>query len=154
MVDDRDKRLASVAWAVSGAFGPVVPLIIFALNHKRSKFVAFNALQAALTFLYVLAVAIVAGIGIGGGTAWVVLRDGIPEANTPMPEPLRLFAIALAGVTIAVYLGLVILSLKFASKAGKGQWVRYPAMGRLAATLYDVSDIRVAVQPSSDPSGA
>ena len=148
MIDDREKRLAGLASAVSGAFGPVVPLIIFALNHKKSKFIAFNALQGALTFLFMLVVAVVAGVGMGLGTLWIVARDGMPEASTAMPEPLRLFVLALAGLTIAVYLALVILSLEYASRASRGEWARYPFISRLAATLYDVSEIRVAVQPS------
>ena len=145
MIDDREKRLAGLAWAVSGAFGPVVPLIIFALNHKKSKFIAFNALQGALTFLFMLVVAIIAGVGMGIGTLVIVARDGVPEPETPMPEPLRLFVLALAGLTIAVYLAQLILSLKYASRASRGEWARYPFISRLAATLYDVSDIRVAV---------
>lgn len=150
MIDDREKRLAGLAWAVSGAFGPVVPLIIFALNHKKSKFIAFNALQGALTFLFMLAVAIVAGIGMGAGTLWIVMRDGVPEAETPMPEPLRLFVLALAGLTIAVYLAQVILCFKYAARASRGEWARYPFISRLAATLYDVSDIRVAVSKPAE----
>ena len=50
MPDEREKRMAALAWAVSGALGPVIPLVIFALNHKTSKFIAFHALQAAISF--------------------------------------------------------------------------------------------------------
>ncbi|MCR9161478.1 MAG: DUF4870 domain-containing protein [Nannocystaceae bacterium] len=154
MIDEREKRLAGVAWAVSGAFGPVVPLIIFALNHKKSKFIAFNALQGALTFLFMLVVAVIAGIGMGAGTLWIVLRDGVPEAETAMPEPLRLLVLALAGLTIAVYLAQLVLCLKYASRASQGEWARYPFISRLAATLYDVSDVRVAVKSPAESAGA
>ncbi len=150
MIDDREKRLAGLAWAVSGAFGPLVPLVVFALNYKKSKFIGFNALQAALTFLVMVLVAIVGGIGIGGGTAIIVLRDGMPDPGTPMPEPLRIFTLLLGGLAVAIYLGMIALSLRCASQAARGQWVRYPFAARLAATLYDVSEIRIAVdEPES-----
>jgi len=144
MIDDREKRLAALAWAISGAFGPVIPLVIFALNHKKSKFIAFHALQAALSFLLMLAVAIVGGVVMGGGTLWIVIADGVPEPGTPMPESLRLVTLALAGVAVAIYVGVLFVSLRFASGAARGHWVRFPFISRLAATLYDVSDIRVS----------
>ena len=144
MIDDREKRLAALSWAVSGAFGPVVPLVIFAMNYKTSKFIAFNALQAALTFVVMVAAAVVGGIGAGGGTAWVVMRDGVPGPNTAMPEPLRVVILLAAGLIIAVYLATIVVSLKLATRAAQGEWVVYPGVNRLAATLYDVSDIRVA----------
>ena len=151
MIDDRDKRLAALAWAVSGAFGPVVPLIIFATNYKKSKFIAFNALQAALTFVVMVLVAVVAGIGAGGGTAWVIMRDGMPGPDTPMPEPLRVVMMLVAGLVIAVYLATIVVSLRLATRVAHGEWVLYPGVNRLAATLYDVSDIRVAKPESATP---
>ncbi len=148
MADDREKRMAALAWAVSGAFGPVIPLIIFALNYKTSKFIGFHALQAALSFLSMVAAAMVVGIVMGGGTAWVVLQDGMPDANAAMPESLRLVMLLVGGLTVAVYVGLVLVSLRFAASAMQGAWIRYPMANRLAATLYDVSDIRVPVSGS------
>ena len=145
MPDESEKRTAALAWAVSGAFGPVVPLIIFALNYKTSKFIGFHALQAALSFLSMVASAMVVGLVMGGGTAWVVLRDGMPDANAAMPEPLRIVMLLVGGLTVAVYVGLVLISLRFAASAMQGAWIRYPLANRLAATLYDVSDIRVPV---------
>ena len=151
MIDDREKRLAALAWAVSGAFGPVVPLIIFAMNYKKSKFIGFHALQAALSFVVMVAAAVLAGIGAGGGTAWVVMQDGMPGPDTPMPEPLRVVMLLVAGLIIAVYLATIVVSLKFATRAAQGDWVVYPGVNRLAATLYDVSDIRVAKPQSAKP---
>lgn len=148
MIDDREKRLAALSWAVSGAFGPVVPLVIFAMNYKKSKFIAFHALQAALSFVVMVAVAAVAGIAAGGGTAWVVMRDGMPGPETAMPEPLRVVILLVAGLVIAVYLATIVVSLKFATRAAQGEWVIYPGVNRVAATLYDVSDIRV---PKAQP---
>lgn len=145
MLDDRDKRIAGLVWAISGAFGPVVPLVIFALNYKKSKFIGFNALQAALSFLAMLLVGIVGGLVMGIGTGVVLLRDGMPDPGTPMPEGLRMGMLLVGGLAGAVYLALIVLSLRFASQASKGSWVRYPIVSRLAATLYDVSDVRVAV---------
>lgn len=137
--------MAALAWGVSGAFGPVIPLIIFALNYKDSKFIGFHALQAALSFLSMVVAAVVAGLAMGGGTAWVVLRDGMPDDNAAMPESLRIVMLLIGGLTVAVYVGLTLVSLRFAASAIKGEWIRYPLANRLAATLYDVSDIRVPV---------
>lgn len=145
MADERDRRMAALAWAVSGAFGPVIPLIIFALNYKTSKFIGFHALQAAISFLSMVAAAMVVGVVMGGGTAWVVLQDGMPGANAVMPESLRMVMLLVGGLTVAVYVGLVLVSLRFAASALQGEWIRYPLANRLAATLYDVSDIRVPV---------
>ena len=153
MPDEREKRMAALAWAVSGAFGPVIPLVIFALNYKTSKFIAFHALQAAISFLTMVVAAMVAGLGAGGGTAWVVLQDGMPEAGSAMPESLRIVMLMVGGLVLAVYFGLVLVSLRFAASAFQGAWIRYPVANRLAATLYDVSDIRVPVSgPKTVPS--
>jgi len=149
MADERERRMAALAWGVSGAFGPVIPLIIFALNYKTSKFIGFHALQAALSFLSMVAAAMVVGIVMGGGTAWVVLQDGMPEANAAMPESLRMVMLLVGGLTVAVYVGLILVSLRFAASAMQGAWIRYPMANRLAATLYDVSDIRVPVSRSN-----
>jgi len=140
--------MAALAWAVSGAFGPVIPLIIFALNYKTSKFIGFHALQAALSFLTMVVAAMVVGVVMGGGTAWVVWQDGMPDANAAMPESLRMVMLLAGGLTVAVYVGLVLVSLRFAASAMQGSWIRYPVANRLAATLYDVSDIRVPVSGS------
>ena len=145
MADEREKRMAALAWAVSGAFGPVIPLIIFALSYKDSKFVGFHALQAALSFLSMVAAAMFAGLCAGVGTAWVISRDGMPDPNAAMPESLRILTLLVGGLTVAVYIGLILVSLRFAASAIKGEWIRYPVANRLAATLYDVSDIRVPV---------
>jgi|GEM_PF-2072497 len=145
MTDDREKRLAALAWAVSGVFGPLVPLIIFALNYKKSKFIGFHALQAALSFAVMVTMGMLVGIAMGGGTAIIVLRDGVPDPDAPMPESLRMIMLALGGLTVAVYLATIVISLRIASGASRGEWVRYPLISRFAATLYDVSDIRVAV---------
>jgi uncharacterized membrane protein len=145
MIDDRDKRMAGLAWAVSGAFGPVVPLIIFALNYKKSKFIGFHALQAAVSFLAMVVVGILGGIGMGGGTLLYIMTEGMPDPGTPMPEGIRTVMILVGGLAGAVYLGLVVMSLRFASRASRGEWARYPGASRLAATLYDVSDVRVRV---------
>ncbi len=145
MLDDREKRLAALAWGVSGAFGPLIPLFVFALNYKRSKFIAFHALQAALSFVSLIVVSLIAGVAVGGWTAVVLLRDGVPGPDTPMPEGIRILMLVAGGLTVAVYLGLIVLSLRFARRAGQGEWVAYPVASRFAATLYDISDIRVPV---------
>jgi len=61
------------------------------------------------------------------------------------PESLRIAMLSSGGLAVAVCFGLVLVSLRFASGALKGGWIRDPAANRLAATLYDVSDIRVPV---------
>lgn len=137
--------MAALAWAVSGAFGPVIPLIIFALNYKTSKFISFHALQAAISFLAMVAAAMLAGLSVGGGTAWVVWRDGMPDINAAMPESLRIITLLAGGLAVAVYVGLILVSFRFAASAVQGAWIRYPVANRIAATLYDVSDVRVPV---------
>lgn len=140
--------MAALAWAVSGAFGPVIPLIIFALYYKTSKFIGFHALQSALSFLSMVAAAMLAGLVMGVGTAWVLLSDGMPEGAAVMPESLRIVMLLVGGLAVAVYVGLVLVSLRFAASSMQGEWIRYPLANRLAATLYDVSDIRVPVSGS------
>jgi len=146
MLDDREKRLAALTWPVSGAFGPVVPLIVFALHSEKSMFIAFHALQAALTFVTLIVVAVIAGLAVGDGTALVVLRDGVPGPDTAMPESLRMVMLVVGGYTVAIYIGLIVQSFRFARRAAHGEWASYPVASRLAATLYDVSDIRVPVE--------
>ncbi len=143
--------MAGLAWGVSGAFGPVVPLIIFALNYKRSKFIAFHALQAALSYLAMVVVAMISGLVLGGSAGVLFLQDGMPQAGDAMPPLIKAAMLAIAGLTGAVYLGLIVLSIKFSKRASAGEWACYPFVNRLAASLYDVSDItvtrRVRVQP-------
>ncbi len=123
-----EKTMATLAQVLQLVGSWIAPLIIF-LIRRKSRFVAFHAVQALLwqcTFLV-----------LWFGSMALLLITTIPPMtkaapNSPPPAGFFLgffgFWLAMMGFTA---LNLVI-GIYFGIKAGRGEWAAYPLLGKLA----------------------
>lgn len=133
-----ERRWAAIAWIASGPFGPIIPAVIFAVYRNRSEFVARHALQAACSYAFLLAAALLMGIvmGVGAGVA-IASQGALPDPGQPVP-PIVLYTSVGAGLVICLmYVVLVVAAFVFAARARRGEDVRYPVVHRLATTMLD-----------------
>ena len=140
MDEQRQKKIAALAWAVSGPFGPIIPAAIYLWFGKQSRFVAQHALQAALSYVYLFAAAIVFGLVLGAMTGIHVAMHGVPEMNDKPPDSIIIASTVGAGLLCLVYVVLVVAGLVYALRARRGAWPRYPLVDRLAATMLPQED--------------
>jgi uncharacterized membrane protein len=138
--EQRQKNLAALAWATSGPFGPIIPAVIYLRYGKESRFVAQHSLQAALSYVFLFAAAIVFGLVLGGITGVHFAMHGVPEANATAPASVTVATTIGAVLLSLIYLALVVVSFVHAARARRGQWPRYPFVERLAITINPPKD--------------
>jgi len=125
-----ERRAAAVAWAVSGAFGPVIPLVIMFV-YRRSAFVARHAGQAVLAYGFVMASALAALVLMVGVAAVQLAQHGAPDPYAPAPRLVQGSVVAV-GIGIGlVYAVQIAASLWMARRAFAGEDVRYPLVHRV-----------------------
>ena len=135
MDEQQERNLAAAAWALSGPFGPIIPMDIYMTKGRDSSFVAFHSLQAALSYAFLL----VAGLGFGVVllvlTTIEIVTHGVPEADAAPPAMIGV-AGGLGAATLGlIYVALVIAGFVFAARARKGQLAKYPLVNRIAAGI-------------------
>jgi uncharacterized Tic20 family protein len=128
-VSSQDKGLALVCH-LSMFFGAfIVPLIIYFIQKGKSRFVAFNALEAVYFHLLYMIVSVLAivvmVVGIGVGTTDTRVDGG--GAKPPVA-----FVIAFFAVFFAIVLFFVINAIIAAVKSYQGQIKKYPIVGGIA----------------------
>lgn len=132
-----ERTMASLAHALQVVAGWIPPLVIFFIK-RDSKFVSFHALQALL-FQACLIVFwiffVVLWFMVIFSTLFVAAANG-PKAPPPvgvfMAFPLIWF-FAMCG-----WMLVLVLSIVFAIKAGRGEWADYPVVGRLARRILHI----------------
>ena len=135
MDERKQTNLAAAAWALSGPFGPIIPMVIFATQGGKSRFVAYHSLQAALSYVFLLAAGIAYGIVLLALTGIEIARHGVPEGNTAAPTAITT-ASTLGAVALGIiYVGLVLAGLVFAMRARSGDWAKYPVVYKIAAGI-------------------
>jgi uncharacterized Tic20 family protein len=105
----------------------IVPLVIYFLQKEKSKYVAFNALEAAyfhLLYMIVLLLTIFIMFGIGLGEQGTRSGDGSQSAIA--------FLIAFFIVFFAVILFFIINAIIAAVKSYQGEIKKYPVVGNMA----------------------
>jgi len=124
-----ERRAAAIAWAVSGAFGPVIPLVIMVV-YRRSAFVARHAGQAVLAYGFMMASAVVALVLMVGVAVLQFAQHGAPDPYAPAPPLVQGSAVAV-GIGIGLlYTVQLAASLWMARRALGGEDVRYPLVHR------------------------
>jgi uncharacterized membrane protein len=130
-VPTQDERtLALLAHMLQILLWWIGPLTIFLIK-RNSKFVSFHALQALL--LQGLCIVIM----IGSLFFWIFLALALGSVNgdaSPPPEfyILRpMFSLSWIGIWIV----LLIASINFGFRAGRGEWAEYPVLGRMALKI-------------------
>jgi len=122
-----ERVLATVAYAVmlTGAF--VLPLALYLWKRKESPLIAFHALQAIFLWLAVVPLSFIAVMAM---SMLPVLVSVVVGSEIP---PIALIAMWLAG--IAFYGGLLLLALRAAIGAYRGERKEIPIIGRIAARV-------------------
>jgi uncharacterized membrane protein len=124
-----ERRAAAVAWAVSGAFGPVIPLILL-LVFRRSAFVARHALQAMLAYGFLMVGAVAALVVMLSVAAVHLAQDGAPDPQAAAPPLVQGSAVVVGIGVVLLYAVQIVASLWMARRALAGEDVRYPLVHR------------------------
>ncbi len=109
----------------------IIPIIFWAINKDKSKFVSFHSLQAlffhiAYTVVLVFVVMFVMVIGIATG----LIKPG--SHHQPTPDAFQIIIIlAMAFVVLAIVLSSVALAIINAISAYKGGMKKYPIIGNI-----------------------
>jgi uncharacterized membrane protein len=132
-VPSQDERtFATLAHALQMPGWWIAPLIIL-LTKKDSKFVKFHAAQVLL--LQALHVAVIVTVMV---IFFAVMFGSIASAansGTAKPEPpaaLFAFLPLMWFAMFGMYVLILVLTIMYSIKAGKGEWANYPVLGQLA----------------------
>jgi uncharacterized protein len=131
-----DERLISLFAHLSLFLGGILlPIIFWATNKDKSKFITFHSLQALwfhvayIVVIIVLAVvmavfAVIFGVGMG-------MMSGSPGGGNEMPVLLIIVMIAFYVALFAVIFGAIAYSIYMGVKAYQGNLVKYPIIGKM-----------------------
>ncbi len=125
--------MATLAHALQIPGWWIAPLIIF-LVRRQSRFVSFHALQALLLqIFYVCITAAIMTLWVATIFSTVILHP--PARNAPPPLAIFLiFPIVWIGF-FGMWALILILSITYAIKAGRGEWAEYPILGPIARKI-------------------
>ena len=131
-----ERTFATLAHALQLAGTWIAPLVIF-FYKSESRFVRFHALQALLLQISTLIFMVVFMVGFMGMMMSSMFASIPAHANQPPQPPVWFFA--LFPIFWLGWMGwwvfTLVLTIMYSIKAGRGQWARYPVLGRLAARL-------------------
>lgn len=115
--------------------GIILPIIFWATNRDKSKFVTFHALQAlwfhiayivlifVLIFFWAIIIFIIGGIGLGAMTG--------ATGSKEMPVFFIILMIAFYGMLFLFIFGAIAYSVYMGIKSYQGNWVKYPIIGKM-----------------------
>lgn len=132
-----ERTMAVLAHALQMVGWWIAPLIIFLLR-RQSRFVSFHALQALLLqvayFLFAMALMVV----------WfVVIFSQVFQASSGQhpaaPPPMLFLVFPLIWLFfMGCWVMMLILSILYSIKAGRGEWAEYPLLGPLARRVLKI----------------
>jgi len=128
-----ERTMATLAHALQLIGSWIAPLIIF-LIRRRSRFVAFHALQALLLQIVHVTVLVLFVIGIFITMVLYV----VPSADKhPQDLPVGFFVLfpLLWLVFVVLGIGTLVIAIIYAIKAGRGEWADYPVLGKVARKM-------------------
>jgi uncharacterized membrane protein len=134
-----ERTFATLAHALQIPGWWIAPLVIL-LTKKESRFVKFHATQALLlqclhVMVTVTTMVIFFAVMIGS-----IAHAGMQTGVEKVQPPVALFAfmpivwLAMFGM----YVLILVLSIMYAIKAGKGEWANYPVIGHLARYMLNL----------------
>jgi uncharacterized protein len=145
-----ERTFGTLAHALQMAGWWIAPLVIFLSKKQQSRFVAFHALQALLLQIVFLVFWVVFMVGWFAMmfSTFANMRPGSPPPELP-PQFLLFMPVAwLLGMGIWVVL--LLATILYSIKAGRGEWACYPLLGRLAARMLHI-DLFTRYQPPVAP---
>ncbi|HMS64583.1 MAG TPA: DUF4870 domain-containing protein [Ignavibacteria bacterium] len=131
-----EKLLALLSHLSMFMGGIILPLIIWATQKEKSKFVRFHSLQAIfyqlslagiiILFVFIfLIIMLVSGIGLGA------LTDGQSGSGKEMPTFFIILMVILYGGIFILTIGGIGYSVYVALKSYKGELIRIPFIGNI-----------------------
>ena len=123
--DERTMATLAHVLQIVGSF--IAPLIIFFLR-RQSRFVSFHALQAVfLQLVYMI---------LWGGflVVWLAFIFGTMASSGKSEPPPLIFILfpLLLLFGMGMWVLVLVTAIVYGIKAGKGEWVAYPVIGRWA----------------------
>lgn len=135
-VPSQDERtLAMLAHILQVFAGFVAPLVILIVK-RRSRFVAFHAAQALLwqaMYVVVMMLTLALWFAVIFSTLLIHRSPG-PTANSPPVAFFVAFPLIFLFLIVGWATGLT-LAIVYGIKANRGEWARYPLVGRWAWRL-------------------
>ena len=110
--------------------GIALPIIFWAINREKSKFVSFHALQALffhISYIVILVFVIIFMIFGGTGIGIVTAR----HTQSASPALFMLFMFALYGFMFLYIFGCMGYAIYIGIKAYNGQFKKYPIIGNI-----------------------
>lgn len=128
-----ERTFATLAHALQMAGWWIAPLIIL-LSKSYSRFVKFHALQALLlqivhTMVYILGLAVWIAF-IFGSIASTAAKGNVDKFEPPIA--IFAFMPILWLLIFGMWVLILVWTIMYSIKAGKGEWAGYPLFGRLA----------------------
>ena len=129
VVTQDERTMATLAHALQVVGWWIAPLIIL-LVHRKSRFVSFHALQALL--LQIAYMVLMAGFVM----VWIVtIVATIAHQNADKSAPPTAFFILMPLAWLGfmgLWIVVLVVAIVYAITAGRGEWARYPIIGRMA----------------------
>ncbi len=134
-----ERTFATLAHALQMPGWWIAPLVIL-LTKKDSRFVKFHATQVLLLqALHVCATITTVVIFMAvmfGSIASVAAQGGHPKPEPPVA--MFVFMPFMWLIMFGLYVLILVLTILFSIKAGKGEWAEYPLLGRLAKYMLNM----------------
>ena len=127
----QDERLLALFAHLSIFFGSLkIPLIFWAINKGKSKFVVFHSLQSLFFHLaYSVVLGFIIGITAVTGFAAGIFKGA---AHSHSPGAFAIIIFAALGIMIAlIVLGAIVLAILNAVDSYKGGMKKYPVIGNI-----------------------
>jgi uncharacterized Tic20 family protein len=114
--------------------GIVLPIIFWALNKEKSKFVTYHSLQAIFFHMaYIAIIIMLVFILVGGGIGIGLLTAGakVLDNNSTMPAIFVVLIVIFYFLLFVVMFGFIIYGIYMGVKAYQGELRRYPVIGNI-----------------------
>jgi len=142
-----ERTFGTLSHALQMAGWWIAPLVIFLSKKQQSRFVAFHSLQALLLqiiFLVFWMVMMVVWFAVMFST-FANIRPGAPPPQPPPQFFLLMPLVWLLGMGFWVLL--LLATIFYSIKAGRGEWAKYPLLGGMAARMLHI-DLVTRYQPA------
>lgn len=128
---NNDEKMFALFAHLSIFFGGIIlPLIFWAINKDKSKFVSFHSLQALFFHITFAAIMLLVVLFLAFGFAGISIIAG-SRSHNGMPIVFLIIVFAIYGLMFLLAAGAIIYSIYMAVKAYGGKLNKYPIIGNL-----------------------
>lgn len=114
--------------------GIVLPIIFWALNKEKSRYITFHSLQAIFYHIaYIAIIILLVFILIGGGVAFGLLTGmaKVMDKGGTMPVYFTILVLAFYFLLFVIIFGFIAYAIYVGVKAYQGRLKRYPLIGNI-----------------------